>query len=233
MATDYSNLNLHQKIIQVMKNVERLAKDKDVSMGGAGNYKAITEFKVTSVLRDELINYGITIVPIETEMDRTDYINESGPKPAFTRMTSIKVKYRITNADNPDDFIIASSAGQGSDSGDKGAGKASTYAAKILLIRLFQIPTGGDEDRITDEETRETKKIENLRLERKILFSNFFSEMETFSNWVSSVFGKDFDAKDDSNLELLVEKMRKIKKSDLTTKAKQPGLNYDKYEGDK
>lgn len=209
--TENVKLNLHQKIIKVMQNVERLTKDKDVSMGGAGNYKAITEFKVTSVLRNELINYGITIVPIDTEMERTDYVNETGPKPSFTRMTSMKVKYRITNADNPDDFIIASSAGQGSDSGDKGAGKASTYAAKILLIRLFNIPTGGDEDRLSNETSREIANIEALIQERKLLFATHFKTMDEFKVWVAEKFDIAFDFKDEENLPELVEAMRKIK----------------------
>ncbi|MFA6038412.1 MAG: ERF family protein [Legionellales bacterium] len=213
--TDYKHLNLHRKIIEVMRNVERLTKDKDVSMGGAGNYKAITEFKVTSVLRNELINYGITIVPIDIEMERTDYVNESGPKPAFTRITSMRVKYRITNADNPDDFIIASSAGQGSDSGDKGAGKASTYAAKILLIRLFNIPTGGDEDRLSNESTREIANIEALKQERKLLYATHFKTPESFSVWVAEKFDIAFDFKDEENLPELIEEMRKIKKGDI------------------
>lgn len=212
MTEIHSKLNLHQKIIEVMKNVERLTKDKDVSMGGAGNYKAITEFKVTSVLRNELITYGITIVPIETEIERTDYVNESGPKPAFTRITSMKVKYRITNVDNPDDFIIASSAGQGTDSGDKGAGKASTYAAKILLIRLFNIPTGGDEDRLSSEESRTEDFYTKLDQEKRILLKAHFKDVPEYDAWIVKTYGVEFDRKDRENLEQLVTDLRLLKK---------------------
>ena len=59
-----SELNLHQKIIQVMSDVKYLQKDDNVSTGGTGSYKAISEEKVTETIRESLIKNGISIVPI-------------------------------------------------------------------------------------------------------------------------------------------------------------------------
>ena len=59
--------NIYQRISKVMQDVQYLAKDDMVvtnTKTGAG-YKAITEEKVTTAVREALIRHGIVIVPIE------------------------------------------------------------------------------------------------------------------------------------------------------------------------
>lgn len=143
-------MNLYEKISQVMKDVQYLAKDDNVSTGGSGSYKAISEEKVTSTVRDSLIKNGLVIVPIAQDHSRVDeQITDNYGKQKTNRITSVDVTYRMINIEKPDEFIDIASSGTGVDTQDKGVGKAMTYAYKYMLLRTFAIPTGDDADKIS------------------------------------------------------------------------------------
>lgn len=150
-------MNLYQRISAVMKDVEYLAKDDSVETGGGKSYRAISEEKVTSVIRASLIKNGIVIIPVSIEHARTDERVIAFDKYAkkdverVNRISSADVTYRIQNVDEPADFILAVSAGTGVDTQDKGIGKALTYAYKYLLLRTFAIPTGDDPDKVSSD----------------------------------------------------------------------------------
>lgn len=147
--------NIFQKINEVMKNIEYLTKDDKVEFGTT-KYKAISEEKVTTAVRDQLVKNGIVIIPIEQESENKELIRTDK---SVNMLTSVHVKYRIQNIDDVKDFIEVESNGTGVDTQDKGVGKAMTYAYKYMLLRTFAIPTGEDPDKISSAET--DKKIEN------------------------------------------------------------------------
>lgn len=147
--------NIFQKINEVMKNIEYLTKDDKVEFGTT-KYKAISEEKVTTAVRDQLVKNGIVIIPIEQESENKELIRTDK---SVNMLTSVHVKYRIQNIDDVNDFIEVESNGTGVDTQDKGVGKAMTYAYKYMLLRTFAIPTGEDPDKISSAET--DKKIEN------------------------------------------------------------------------
>jgi hypothetical protein len=132
-------LNLWQKINAVMQDVQYLAKDDKVEFGTT-KYKAISEEKVTSSVRESLVKNGLVIMPIEQE-----HIKEGN-------LSTVNVKYKILNIENPQEFEIIASSGTGVDTQDKGVGKAMTYAYKYMLLRTFAIPTGEDPDKISSAE---------------------------------------------------------------------------------
>ncbi len=150
-------MNLYQKIAAVMQDVEYLTKDDSVETGGGKSYRAITEEKVTSVIRASLIKNGIVIIPVKIEHNRTDERVTAYDKYAkkdverVNRITAVDVTYQIQNTENPEDYILAVSSGTGVDTQDKGVGKALTYAYKYLLLRTFAIPTGEDPDKISSD----------------------------------------------------------------------------------
>lgn len=165
---DGEKKNLYQRILAIMDDVPYLQKDDSVSTGQGKSYKAITEEKVTTAIRAAMINHGVVIVPVEQEYDRTDLtlVDKNGNE-KVSRLATVATKYRIINVDDPDDYIVAVSNGEGADTQDKGVGKAMTYAYKYLLLRTFAIPTGEDPDKISSEEY--TEKLETDRiLESKI-----------------------------------------------------------------
>lgn len=147
--------NIYQKISEVMKNIEYLTKDDKVEFGTT-KYKAISEEKVTTAVREQLVKQGIVIIPIEQQSENKELIRT---EKSVNMLTTVHVKYRIQNIDDVNDFIEVESNGTGVDTQDKGVGKAMTYAYKYMLLRTFAIPTGEDPDKISSAET--DKKMEN------------------------------------------------------------------------
>ena len=66
-------MNIYQKINEVMKNIEYLAKDDKVEFGTT-KYKAISEEKVTTAVRDQLVKQGIVIIPVSQEVENKELI---------------------------------------------------------------------------------------------------------------------------------------------------------------
>jgi hypothetical protein len=139
-------LNLYQKISRVMKDVEYLSKDDKVEFNNT-KYKAISEEKVTSTVRESLIRNGLIILPIEQSHKREG------------TLSTVDTKYKIIDIDTGEFEIIVSS-GTGADTQDKGVGKAMTYSYKYLLLRSFAIPTGEDPDKISSAELDEKQRKE-------------------------------------------------------------------------
>src|SRR5574344_220381 len=110
-------MNIYEKITAIMQDVQYLAKDDKVEFGTT-KYRALSEEKVTSIMRAELLKYSLVIFPV------SQIANRSG------QITHVDVMYRLVNVDNPEEFIEIASCGDGADSQDKGSGKAMTYAYK-------------------------------------------------------------------------------------------------------
>lgn len=137
--------NIFQKISAVMQDVQYLSKDDRVEYNST-RYKAISEEKVTSIVRESLIKHGIVIVPVAQAHKREG------------TLSTVDTTYRIQNIDDKDDYILAVSSGTGADTQDKGVGKAMTYSYKYLLLRTFAIPTGEDPDKISSAELDDIAK---------------------------------------------------------------------------
>ena len=142
-------MNIFQKISEVMKAIEYLTKDDKVEFGQT-KYKAISEEKVTTAVRKELVKQGIVIIPIMQESTVTELIRT---EKSVNQRADVHTRYRIQNIDDVNDFIEVESNGSGVDTQDKAVGKAMTYAYKYMLLRTFAIPTGEDPDKISSAET--------------------------------------------------------------------------------
>lgn len=163
-------MNIYQKINEVMKNIEYLTKDDKVEFGTT-KYKAISEEKVTTAVREQLVKQGIVILPIEQQSSNKELIRTDK---SVNMLTEVHVKYRIQNIDDVNDYIEVESNGTGVDTQDKGVGKAMTYAYKYMLLRTFAIPTGEDPDKISSAETDEKIKTEveaNKTIDEKLASS--------------------------------------------------------------
>ena len=149
-------MNVYEKIAAIYRDVQYLAKDDNVKFGQTA-YKALSEEKVTTILRSKMVEQGLIVFPVEMFSLRQGNISH------------VDVKYRIVNVENPDDYIEVVSCGDGSDTQDKGAGKAMTYAYKYMWLRTFAIPTGEDPDKIAsaqidaEEAERAQKAVEDAK----------------------------------------------------------------------
>ena len=136
--------------------MKKITKDDKVEFGTT-KYKAISEEKVTTTVRKELVKQGIVILPINQEVENKELIRT---EKSVNMLSSVHVRYRIQNIDDVNDFVEVESNGTGVDTQDKGVGKAMTYSYKYMLLRTFAIPTGEDPDKISSAETDEKIKTE-------------------------------------------------------------------------
>ena len=138
-------MNIYEKIAAIMQDVQYLAKDDHVEFGST-KYKALSEEKVTSIMRAELLKHKLVVYPIAQTANRTGNI------------THADVVYRMVNVEAPAAYIALASCGDGADTQDKGSGKAMTYAFKYMWLRTFALPTGEDPDKISSAELDEKER---------------------------------------------------------------------------
>ena len=152
MSTTTENpKNLYQRMSAVMQDVKRLKKDRSVGSGSYA-YQAMSEEKVATTLRTAMIDHGLVIFPIEQQHSMVDYHRSGKNGDTVISISTVDVKYKIVNVDNPAQFEIIASSGTGVDPQDKGVGKAMTYSMKYALMRAFLIPTGEDPDDVHNED---------------------------------------------------------------------------------
>lgn len=153
------SMNLYQKIAAVMKDIQYLQKDDKVSMGTSGSYKAMSEEKVTQVVRESLITHGLVILPVEQTHTRDELRDKDNVLKGY--LSIVDTRYKIVDIDTGQSEMLAS-GGTGADTQDKGIGKAMTYSYKYLLLRTFAIPTGDDPDKTSssslDEQHEASKR---------------------------------------------------------------------------
>lgn len=138
-------MNIYEKIAAIMQDVQYLAKDDHVSFGST-SYKALSEEKVTSIMRAEMLKHKLVVFPVSQIANRTGNI------------THVDVVYRMVNVENPEESIEIASCGDGADTQDKGSGKAMTYAFKYMWLRTFALPTGEDPDKVSSAELDEKER---------------------------------------------------------------------------
>lgn len=151
-----SELNIYQKINAIQKKISYLKKDKRVSTGGSGSYTALSHDKLIGELRPLMVDAGIvttmeiTSHSIDKQTTQSEYQGKKTERTVYTTVLEAKIKF--INIDNPSDFFIVDAIGYGADSGDKGAGKATSYSMKYALLKTFAIESGDDEeDRPTEQ----------------------------------------------------------------------------------
>ena len=136
-----SSMNIYQRINAVRKSITYIQKDKSVSAGPAGSYRAVTHDAVTGMIRQHLVEHGIIIAP--TLIDSVFHAKEDGAK---QRLYSASYDVRFINMDAPDECVTIRIEAHALDNGDKAPGKAISYATKYAILKLFNIETGEDEE---------------------------------------------------------------------------------------
>ena len=175
-------MNIFQKISAIMNEVQYIQKDGQIAFGST-KYKAVTEEKVTSIIKPKLVKYGIVIIPISIDERREGNI------------TTLRTTYRVVNSENPDEFFDAVSVGQGSDTQDKGSNKASTGSWKYLLLRLFAIASGEDPDAISSDELDAqqelTDPVVNAGLVKAQIMGMAKNDLERVNVFINKLFATD------------------------------------------
>ena len=144
-------MNLYQKLVEVRKVVPYLRKEN------SGNqYNYVSSSQVLSNVITKLNELGILLVPsitghnvMESSIDYHDDNGKNSGKPTkrtTTYFTELDMTMMWVNAEKPDETISVSWYGQGVDiAGEKGVGKALTYAEKYFMLKFFNIATDKDD----------------------------------------------------------------------------------------
>ena len=141
------NKNLYEKIQQVANEIKNIEKNMTVGKGNYA-YKAVQDIDVTLEVKQAETKYRLVSIPIKQELIKSEIIRvvKDGGGEVIQYMDIVKMTLRIINLDNTSEFIDVESFGRGLDPGDKGFGKASTYARKYALLNAYKIATGEDPD---------------------------------------------------------------------------------------
>lgn len=157
--------NLYQKIQSVSNKVKNIEKNMTV---GTGNYqyKAVSDLDVTLAIKDAETEFGLVSIPMKQELishEIVKTISKDG-KEGITYVDNIKMTVKIVDLDDTTQFIEIESFGKGIDSGDKGFGKASTYARKYALLNAYKIATGEDPDAQKSQQQESPKTPSEKRI---------------------------------------------------------------------
>lgn len=167
------NKNIYQKMSAITEEINRVAKNLTVGVGKSA-YRAVGEADVLAAVKPIEIKHGVYSYPVSREIVETDVLTtttEYDGKTTENKRLFMRVKtvYRFVNIDNPVEYIDITTYGDGIDSGDKGCGKAMTYADKYALLKAYKIETGDDPDQQASEplkavgaKTASQKQIEIL-----------------------------------------------------------------------
>ena len=143
------DLNIYQRINNVMKVVQYVQKDSSISGGGA-NYKAVSHDQVVSVIRQELVNNGIVIFPNQISGEFLIKRDLSATPPVKMGLYSGTYEISFVNIDNSEDRVVATITAHANDNGDKAPGKAASYATKTAMLKVFSLETGENDESRAD-----------------------------------------------------------------------------------
>lgn len=138
-------MNIYQKLVEVRKSVDYLKKESK-----SNQYDYTGSAQVLTSVRDKINDMGLLLIPRITDKnliaETVEYMDRDKPKKTTTYFTELNMTFTWVNADNPEEKIECPWYSQGVDiAGEKGVGKALTYAEKYFTLKFFNIPTDKDD----------------------------------------------------------------------------------------
>jgi hypothetical protein len=140
-------MNIYQKLIEVRKTVPYLQKENS-----GAQYKYVSSSQVLANIREKMDELGLVLVPAVTGHNVRESVFEGRDKEGnvikrtTTYFTELDMTMTWVNAENPEEKVSCPWYGQGVDiAGEKGVGKALTYAEKYFMLKSFNIATDKDD----------------------------------------------------------------------------------------
>jgi len=132
-------LNIYEKLVEVRKSVPYLQK------GESGpQFKYVSSSQTLAAVRQAMDEQNLLLIPKITNKQVT--IMDRGEDKASAVFTELNLEYTWLDASDPSQMVICPFYGQGIDiAGEKGVGKALTYAEKYFLLKFFNIATDKDD----------------------------------------------------------------------------------------
>ena len=203
-------LNLYQKIQAVSIEINNISKNMQVGNANYG-YKAVSELDVVLAVKKAEKKFGLVSIPLKQELVKSEVIKvlkEKGGE-SINYVDIVKMTLRVIDLDNTDSFIDVESFGRGLDSGDKGFGKATTYARKYALLNAYKIATGEDPE--NDKSKAQMSAEPNVR--RNTVINYMLTDHEYLLNILTHFGIGTIDEMDEKQVEIIYSNL--IKKGKL------------------
>lgn len=139
-------MNLYQKLLEIQKHVNGLAKDK-----AAYGYRYVTGDKVLDHIKPLMNEHGLLLKQeiLSIENVRQDYKVKAGDKSEILSKVQMRFTWIDCATGEKDENLFGAN---GQNDWDKGVGSALTYAERYFLLKFFHIAT--DEDDIDNPERK-------------------------------------------------------------------------------
>ena len=184
-AIDTKAMNIYEKIQAVSNEVHNVEKNLVVGTGNS-SYKAVGDLDVVMKVKEAETKFRVVSIPVRQELVKSEIVRVVGNN-GYEKLTYsdiVKMTVKIVNLDNTSETIEVESFGRGLDAGDKGFGKASTYARKYALLNAYKIATGEDPDANKSEQQVALTKDE---VKDKVV--NYMMQNANYCNSCLSYYG--------------------------------------------
>lgn len=185
-------MNIYQKLIEVRKSVPYLKKEAE-----GKQYKYTGSSQVLASVRAKMDELGLLLIPRitgkEISESQIEFKDASGnvTKRTTTYFTELIMTMTWINAEKPDETIECPWYGQGVDiAGEKGVGKALTYAEKYFILKQFNIATDKDDPDAFQEKNQPPEPKKPLLL---VKWKTLGGEEEKFEEWYQGQLDKNFN----------------------------------------
>lgn len=157
-------MNIWEKLIEVRKVVPYLQKENS-----SVQYSYVSSSQVLANCKSKMDELQLLLIPSVNGHKVSESIVEQYDKEGrvikrtTTYFTELDLTMMWVNAEKPDETITCTWYGQGVDiAGEKGVGKALTYAEKYFMLKFFNIATDKDDpdsfqNRIEGDESNNKK----------------------------------------------------------------------------
>jgi hypothetical protein len=152
-------LNIYEKLLEIQKSIDKLAKGEE---NKTDKYKYVGSETVIESVRGKMNELGLLLIPEVTAARVIVGETKSGTTRFFTELDMLMT---WVNTEKLDEKLPCKWYAQGVDlAGEKGVGKAQTYAEKYFILKFFHIPTAKD-DPDNDGRNADGKKPTTVRTE--------------------------------------------------------------------
>ena len=163
-----SELNLHQKLVEIRKEIDVFTKDTQ-----GFNYSYVSGSQVLSKIQNKMNELGVLLYPQMKELDHStfDYQQYNKKTQQMEDKTDFvisgEMQYVWQNAEDPEDIIVINWNLYGQqDDISKAYGSALTYSERYFLLKFFNAPTDDDDpdSRQGDNKVRGNSKASDKQL---------------------------------------------------------------------
>ncbi len=145
-------MNLYEKLLAIQCAIDSFVKDNTVGEGKQA-YKAVSSEQVLDKVRPLLNDYKLLLIPRVKAARVREGQTTGGTTRYFTEIDFAMIWHDVESGEE----LSVDWYGQGVDlAGEKGVGKANTYAEKYFIMKFFHVPTPADDpDKSTRTKTGE------------------------------------------------------------------------------